>query len=202
MLRKLVITIFILNIFTFLSAKERFKVEHHFYTSSRVPFKLSSSSGSKTYKVSINDIPITELEITKRKKNYKSPGVQIGYLFMPKRWIAIGPSISWYKKHVENNYAVFSFLDNKYKDQNLSLKMDFRFYRLNRKYFDLYSTFSIGANYCVSKKTYRNKTTSNEEVSTAINYSVLGMSIGNRVYGMFELNGFLSGAIFGLGVKF
>ena len=93
-------------------------------------------------------------------------------------------------------------MNHSYNEQNLALKLDLRFLWLNRKYFDIYSSFSVGANYRISQTKYKTQTLDTNSLSAALDFSLLGFTFGNNIYGILEFPGIFSGVKLGLGYKF
>ena len=183
-------------------ASNPFKKEHHFQISSKIPFNFETDSETDK-QIYINGIPIKIPDGEKTtSKTYKSPTLNMSYLFMPRRWFAFGVTASWGKKNGHKDYILLPFLNHKYNENNIALKTDFKFFLLNRKYFDIYSSISIGALYKIKTKEYDKFTEKEKELVTAIDFSFIGFSFGNKLYGLAEWQGVVSGVKVGLGYKF
>lgn len=180
-----------------------FNKEHHFQVSVKLPFEFSSYSNDDWH-ITMNGIPvpIPEKDRALKQKTYKSPTVYAGYLFMPKKWVAFGASLSWHKEHGNRNYLLFTSLNHQYQQQSLALKADVKFFWMNKKYVDLYSSLSLGVAYDITKREWSEYQEKKHEFITALDYSLIGLTVGNRIYGLFEWQGLISGLKMGIGYKF
>ncbi len=202
MLTRLLFTFIFTILYISSYASEPFKKEHHFQIGAGIPFEFNYFDNDISY-ITVNGIPvdIPDSGQEQRQKTYKSPVLSASYLFIPKKWIAVGASFVWYKKHGDRNYILFPSSNHKYSQQNLGLRADIKLYWLNRKYFDIYSSFAVGVLYKKEERKYKSVEYKDKELMASIDYSLIGMTFGNRVYGILELES-LNRVKAGMGYKF
>ncbi|MEG0992946.1 MAG: hypothetical protein RR212_12985 [Bacteroidales bacterium] len=203
MLHRIFFSTFLIFVCNSIYCANPFKKEHHFQVGVKLPFEFSTYSNDDWH-ITMNGIPVPvpEKDRALKQKTHKSPTLYAGYLFMPKKWVAFGASFSWRKEHGNRNYFLFPSLNHQYTQQCLALKADVKFFWLNKKYVDLYSSFSLGVAYDITKREWEEYNNKKHEFMTAIDFSLIGLTVGNRVYGLFEWQGIFSGLKMGVGYKF
>ena len=199
MLKKALSLLFFWGLTFYVCAREPFEKQHHFQIGMAVPFYYSYHE-EENWEIGINGILVSEVS---RRRIYKSPRIITGYLFMPKCWLGFGASAGWGKEHGKRGFGLSPEWTNSYKNQNLYLKADVKFFCLNRKYIALYSSVSLGARFRFEKVTRKDGLVYHQNETVALlDISPFGMRVGNRLYGLLEIQGILSGMKMGIGYRF
>ncbi|MEG1617324.1 MAG: hypothetical protein RR202_10995 [Bacteroidales bacterium] len=191
------------------NSKEKipFKPEHYIRAGVGIPFHTSGLLKTD-WKVSINGFPISpdkgdeNADKGKRSEVHKSPSFTLGYYFRPRRWVEFGANLYYYKETGTKRYALLPGMNHEFKKQMWGLVAETRFFWLNSRYVDLYSSLAFGMGILPESRKYDTYSYQSTDVTLLLKYSLFGISVGNKVYGFAELSGVKSGCQMGIGYRF
>lgn len=115
--------------------------------------------------------------------------ISVGYIYNINYWLSAGAMFSYAGMHCDYFDKISNVEVGSYNMRNFSFAPMVRLIYFQRKYFSFYTQLELGVGLRIIDQPIDNERNGETKLTVAGQYTLVGMSVGNKIFGFWELLG-------------